>query len=97
MKYQQSFMFSSSYQKLRTGLLNEFATETLAHTGPNAFPEIQGEKVNTTVFVLSREPDPLRRAANVGTCFRLVYEPDAEAKRLAFEKALAELKQQEVQ
>jgi hypothetical protein len=94
---QQSFMFISSYEKLRTGLLNEFAIETMAHTGPHAFPEIQGEKVNTTAFVLRREPDPVRRANNIGTYFRLVHEPDADAKRQAFEKALVELKQQEAQ
>ena len=89
---QQSFMFISSYEKLRTGLLTEFAIETMAHTGPHAFPEIQGEKVNTTAFVLRREPDPARRANSAGTYFRLVHEPDAEAKKLAFEKALSELK-----
>lgn len=90
---QQSFMFISSYEKLRTGLLNEFAIESMAHTGPHAFPEIKGEKVNTTAFVLRREPDTARRANSVGTYFRLVHEPDAEAKKLAFEKALAELKE----
>lgn len=89
---QQSFMFISSYERLRTGLLETFAIETMAHTGPHAFPEIQGEKVNTTVFVLHREPDAVRRAQNVGTYFRLVHEPDADAKRVAFEQALAELK-----
>jgi hypothetical protein len=78
---------------LRTGLLQEFAIETMAHTGPRAFPEIQGEKVNTTAFVLRKEPDASRRTNNIGTYFRLVHEPDAEAKRLAFEKALAALKQ----
>jgi hypothetical protein len=89
---QQSFMFISSYENLRTGLLQEFAIETMAHTGPHAFPEIQGEKVNTTAFVLRREPDANQRTNSVGTYFRLVHEPDAEAKRLAFEKALSELK-----
>ncbi len=89
---QQSFMFISSYEKLRIGLLDSFAIETMAHTGPHAFPEIQGEKVNTTAFVLRRESDPNRRSNSVGTYFRLVHEPDADAKRIAFEKALAELK-----
>ncbi len=89
---QQSFMFISSYEELRKGLLEEFAIEVMAHTGPRAFAEISGEKVNTTAFVLRREPDALRRANNTGTYFRLVHEPDAEAKRVAFEKALAELK-----
>ena len=89
---QQSFMFISSYEELRQRLLDEFAIEVMAHTGPRAFAEISGEKVNTTAFVLRREPDPLRRAHNTGTYFRLVHAPDAESKRLAFEQALQELK-----
>jgi hypothetical protein len=89
---QQSFMFISTYEKMRKALLDEFAIETMAHTGPRAFAEITGEKVNTTVFVLRREPDTNRRDNSVGTYFRLVHEPDADAKRRAFEKALAELK-----
>lgn len=92
---QQSFMFISSYEKLRIGLLEAFAIETMAHTGPHAFPEIQGEKVNTTAFVLRREADTVRRAQNVGTYFRLVHAPDADAKRQAFEQALEALRSQE--
>jgi hypothetical protein len=94
---QQSFMFISSYEKMRTSLLDEFAIETMAHTGPRAFAEISGEKVNTTVFALRKEPDPSRRANSIGTYFRMVHEPDAESKRLAFEKALEELKDHESQ
>ncbi len=89
---QQSFMFISSYEKLRLGLLQTFAIETMAHTGPHAFPEIQGEKVNTTAFVLRRETDAARRTQNVGTYIRLVHAPDADAKRVAFEQALEALK-----
>lgn len=92
---QQSFMFISSYEKLRLGLLENFAVETMAHTGPHAFPEIQGEKVNTTAFVLRRESDFARRAASQGTYFRLVHAPDADSKRAAFEQALEQIKLQE--
>ena len=88
---QQSFMFISSYEKMRVNLLNEFAIETMAHTGPHAFAEVTGEKVNTTAFVLRREPDAEKRDNSVGTYFRLVHEPDADSKRLAFEQALSEL------
>ena len=63
---QQSFMFISSYEEMRTDLLNEFSIETMAHTGPRAFPEISGEKVNTTAFVLRREPDTRKREASKG-------------------------------
>jgi len=63
---QQSFMFISSYEKMRADLLNEFSIETMAHTGPRAFPEISGEKVNTTAFVLRREPDTRKRESSEG-------------------------------
>ena len=91
---QQSFMFLSSYNKLRASLREVFAVETMAHTGPRAFDEISGEKVNTTVFVLRADPDTPRRENSVGTYFRLVHEPDSEAKRRAFEQALAALREQ---
>jgi hypothetical protein len=85
---QQSFMFISSYDNLRQLLLDRTAIETMAHVGPRAFDEVQGEKVNTTAFVLRREKsDDVRRESN-GVYFRLVKEPDAEAKRLSFEQSL---------
>jgi len=91
---QQSFMFLSSYENLRANLRSMFAIETMAHTGPRAFDEISGEKVNTTVFVLRADSDTPRRENSVGTYFRLVHEADSEAKRRAFEQALAALRVQ---
>ena len=84
---QQSFMFLSSYENLRSDLLTRFAIETLAHTGPGAFAEIGGEKVNTTVFALRAEPDAEQRANSIGMYFRLVK---AEDKQGAFERALTD-------
>ena len=63
--------------------------ETMAYTGPRAFDEISGERVNITAFVLRWEPETLRREAHQGVYFRLMHEPDSESKRRAFEKALA--------
>jgi hypothetical protein len=37
---QQSFMFISSYEKMRTGLLEDHAIETVCHVGARAFAEI---------------------------------------------------------
>jgi hypothetical protein len=91
---QQSFMFLSSYENLRANLRSTLAIETMAHTGPRAFDEISGEKVNTTVFVLRADSDTPRRENSMGTYFRLVHEPDSEAKRRAFEQALAALQAQ---
>jgi hypothetical protein len=85
---QQSFMFLSSYEKLRADLRRTFAIETMAHTGPRTFAEISGEKVNTTLFVLRAEMDTPRRESNIGTYFRLVNAPEGDGKRQAFEQAL---------
>jgi hypothetical protein len=88
---QQSFMFISSFEDLRLMLSNATAIETMVHTGPRAFPEVQGEKVNTTAFVLRRESFQSARQDSVGVYFRLVKEPDARAKSMGFEAALARM------
>jgi len=89
---QQSFMFISSYEKMRCRLLGNSAIEAMCHVGPRAFESISGEKVNTTLFALRKEPVGERRDAAVGTYFRLVKEPDGESKRRRFETALETLK-----
>ena len=88
---QQSFMFISSYEKMRTGLLEDHAIETVCHVGARAFAEISGEKVNTVMFVLRREDERRQGDGSFGTYFRLTREPDARAKRLGFERALRQL------
>ena len=88
---QQSFMFITSYEKMRKELLNRHAIQTVCHVGPRAFEAISGEKVNTTLFVLRREPSPTKRENAVGTYFRLVKEPDGESKQRRFEEAVARL------
>lgn len=85
---QQSFMFLSSYEKLRAHLRERFAIETMAHTGPRAFAEIGGEKVNTAVFCLRAEVSTPARENSVGAYFRLVNAPEGDGKRAAFERAL---------
>lgn len=85
---QQSFMFLSSYEQLRANLRAQFAIETMAHTGPRAFAEIGGEKVNTAVFVLRQAADEPQRKNSVGSYFRLVQAAEGDGKRLAFEHAL---------
>ena len=92
---QQSFMFISSFEDLRGALLNATVIEAMAHTGPRAFTEVQGEKVNTTAFILRRENFQAARQGSQGVYFRLVKEPDAEAKRTAFEVSLKHYKSSE--
>lgn len=86
---QQSFMFISSYEDLRAKLRDGSAIETMAHLGPRAFPNIAGEKVNTTAFVVEKRASKTDCDAQEGVYFRLVREPDADSKRRAFEAALA--------
>jgi len=85
---QQSFMFISSYEDLRVRLRAGFAIETMAHLGPRAFPNIAGEKVNTTAFIFERRAAKLECDCQVGVYFRLVREPDADSKRRNFEAVL---------
>ena len=85
----QSFMFISSYEKLRQTLSVQAVVETMAHLGPALFETGNPGTLQTTAFVLRREPETPRREAHRGVYFRLVHEPDSESKRRALEKALA--------
>ena len=51
---QHSWMFLSSFEKLRTKLLQSADIVNMAHLGARAFEEIGGEVVQTTSFVLCR-------------------------------------------
>lgn len=48
----QSWMFLSSYEAMREKLLQYRTIQTMAHLGARAFPEISGEVVQTTAFVM---------------------------------------------
>ncbi len=48
----QGWMFLPSFEKMRSSLLTEKAIFSLAHLGGRAFPEISGEVVQTTAFIL---------------------------------------------
>jgi type II restriction/modification system DNA methylase subunit YeeA len=53
----QSWMFLSSFEKMRTYLLEAKTIGTMAHLGSRAFGSISGEVVQTTAFVLkNRSP-----------------------------------------
>jgi hypothetical protein len=88
---QQSWLFIRRFQALRARLRERVVVETLAHLGPRALAEIDGDKVNTAFFVLRAEADGPRRVASVGTYFRLVREPDTLAKQRAFARSVAGL------
>ena len=48
----QSWMFLSSFEELRKGLLAKHSIETMAHLGAGAFDSIGGEVVSTTAFTI---------------------------------------------
>lgn len=49
---QQSFMFTDDYKRLRKKLLENINLINMCHLGAGAFPEINGEVVQTTSFIL---------------------------------------------
>ncbi len=51
----QSWMFLSSFEKMRERMLREKTIRTMAHLGPRAFGSISGEVVQTTAFVISNQ------------------------------------------
>lgn len=49
---QHSWMFLSSYEKLRDKILNKTSIHNMLHLGPRTFDELSGEVVQSTAFVL---------------------------------------------
>ena len=54
----QSWMFLSSFEKLRSSLLGQDTILSMAHLGTRAFDTIGGEVVSTTAFVLENSNHP---------------------------------------
>ncbi len=87
-----SFMFITTYENMRDTLRENACVETLAHFAGGLFSVGNPGTLQTAAHVLRKQLDSKKRRANQGTYFRLVRERDSEAKRLAFENALAVLK-----
>lgn len=64
----QSWMFLSSFEKLRTRFLKNYNIDSMLHLGPRTFDELSGEVVQNTSFVLSKH-EPTGQG---GTYYRLV-------------------------
>ena len=78
----QSWMFLSSYEKLREWLLENTTTITMAHLGTRAFDSIGGEVVSTTAFVIEKIAKPKYQGAYI----RLVDgKSEAEKRRMLLE------------
>lgn len=50
----QSWMFLSSFEKLRTQFLTHYNIDNMLHLGPRTFDELSGEVVQNTAFVLCK-------------------------------------------
>ena len=64
----QSWMFLSSYEKLRINILTQNTIHSMAHLGVRGFDSIGGEVVSTTAFVLGNTSHPKLK----GSYFRLI-------------------------
>jgi hypothetical protein len=84
----QSFMFIKTFEEFRKKLLHQASIKILSQYDYHLF----AERVDTAAFILQKEPDAGKRNESEGVYFRLVREKDAEAKRTAFESALAALR-----
>ncbi|MGD9733892.1 MAG: BREX-1 system adenine-specific DNA-methyltransferase PglX [Desulfamplus sp.] len=61
----QSWMFLSSFENMRSTILDKYTILSMAHLGARAFDSIGGEVVSTTAFVLENSHKPLYKGAYV--------------------------------
>ena len=81
---QQSWMFLSSYEKLREKIIDTTTIITMAHLGARAFDSIGGEVVQTTSFVIEKEHIPGYKGAYI----RLVDGRSEAEKQRMFKEAV---------
>lgn len=81
----QSWMFLSSFEKLRSTLLNNYHIENMLHLGPRTFDELSGEVVQNTAFVIAKH-----KSDEGGVYFRLVEGKNCTDKKDMFLRTLRE-------
>ncbi len=81
---QQSWMFLSSFEKLRIKLIEYTTIINMANLGARAFEEIGGEVVQTTTFILNKAQKEKYR----GNYIRLVDFKSQVAKQEAYKNAI---------
>lgn len=88
----QSWMFLSSYEKLRISLLTKQRITSMLHLGARAFDSIGGEVVSSTAFVVNNVPREDRVSAHKrpGIFIRLVDETSETEKITLLSTALAQ-------
>ncbi len=82
----QSWMFLSSFEALRSRILDQHTILSMAHLGARAFDSIGGEVVSTTAFVLENTHKPEYR----GAYLRLVDGNSESEKMELMAKAIAQ-------
>ncbi|EHQ35645.1 BREX-1 system adenine-specific DNA-methyltransferase PglX [Methanoplanus limicola] len=82
----QSWMFLSSYEKLRDRILDNETILTMAHLGPRAFDSIGGEVVSTTAFVIENNHKPDYKGAYI----RLVDGRNEDEKKRSLREAVVQ-------
>ena len=80
----QSWMFLSSYEKLREKLIDTTTFHSMAHLGTRAFDSIGGEVVSTTAFVIER----CHQGKKKGSFLRLIDGTSENEKTNDFKEAL---------
>ena len=80
----QSWMFLSSFEKLREYIFENHTILSMAHLGARAFDSIGGEVVSTTAFVLEN----FNRPEYLGDYLRLIDGKSESAKEAAIREAI---------
>lgn len=75
----QSWMFLSSFEKLRDIFLHIYVIDSMLHLGPRTFDELSGEVVLNTAFVLTK---PRFSEYGMMTSFELASKPLEERKAI---------------
>lgn len=75
----QSWMFLSSFEKLRDIFLHNYVIDSMLHLGPRTFDELSGEVVQNTAFVLTK---PRFSEYGMTTSLELASKPLEERKAI---------------
>ncbi len=74
-----SWMFLSSFEKLRTHIIDDLQIDNMLHLGPRTFDEIGGEVVQNTAYVITKAKPTIS-----GYYFRLVDFAPSDSKKVNF-------------
>lgn len=89
---QQSFLFTSGYERLRQAIRSSAALESVVHLGTGAFDEIGGEKVNSALVVFRAERAAAARESQRAVFVRVCGEKGPEEKEVRLRSAAERLR-----